>query len=204
MSAESVNSRSTWLLLVLSIAIFLHVLTEKLWKYVVVVPSPCMSYSEFGHSEFIKHVPPWKFCSCQCIYSLWPGYHHILKFVLTLKHTWSCQSTGYCLSCSCRVSLDLLESQIQPTFLVLSANKNITQNFTSGGRSLIYIRKSKGPRMLPCGTPDRTGSISDHLFSRAESGQEGNIETTSRRCLWYQLYRVLEVDWCVGLSQTLF
>jgi len=37
---------------------------------------------------------------------------------------------------------------------VSSAKMNI---FDAEGRSLIYTRKSSGPNMLPCGTPDNTG-----------------------------------------------
>ena len=32
---------------------------------------------------------------------------------------------------------------------------------TVGGRSLIYKMKSKGPRIVPCGTPDWIGDHSD-------------------------------------------
>ena len=42
----------------------------------------------------------------------------------------------------------------------------------------------------------RTDSISDKI-SHVETGQEGNTEISSRRCLLHQFYRDLEVDWCV-------
>ena len=32
---------------------------------------------------------------------------------------------------------------------------------TTDGKSLIYKMKSKGPKMEPCGTPDRTGDHSE-------------------------------------------
>ena len=37
--------------------------------------------------------------------------------------------------------------------------------FKEFGRSFTYIRNSKGPRMLPCGTPHVTGITGDEQFS---------------------------------------
>ena len=44
--------------------------------------------------------------------------------------------------------------------LVSSANLN-SCDVTTDGKSLINIRKSMGPRMLPCGTPKITGKVLD-------------------------------------------
>ena len=51
--------------------------------------------------------------------------------------------------------------------IVSSANKR-TVDFISSGRSLIYIKKSIGPIMEPCGTP---------LFTGAQS-EKGPLHTT--------------------------
>ena len=48
--------------------------------------------------------------------------------------------------------------------LVSSANINILDELIAEGRSFIYTRKSKGPSMLPCGTPDNTGRHLDKLL----------------------------------------
>lgn len=45
--------------------------------------------------------------------------------------------------------------------LVSSANSRTVEKEVEVGRSLIYVRNSKGPRILPCGTPERTGSLDD-------------------------------------------
>ena len=34
---------------------------------------------------------------------------------------------------------------------------------TDEGRSLMKIKKSRGPKILPCGTPDTTGNVVDTL-----------------------------------------
>jgi len=39
--------------------------------------------------------------------------------------------------------------------------KIFMEDETTDGRSLIYKTKSKGPRIEPCGTPDRTGNQSE-------------------------------------------
>ena len=43
---------------------------------------------------------------------------------------------------------------------VSSANSN-RSDVTIDGRSLINIKKSKGPRILPCGTPEITSKVPD-------------------------------------------
>ena len=48
--------------------------------------------------------------------------------------------------------------------LVSSANSN-SCDVTTDGKSLIKIRKSRGPRILPCGTPESTGEVLDRLLS---------------------------------------
>ena len=44
---------------------------------------------------------------------------------------------------------------------VSSANINVLDELITEGRSLINTMKSKGPSMLPCGTPDNTGKHLD-------------------------------------------
>mgnify|MGYP001595851294 CR=1 FL=1 len=44
---------------------------------------------------------------------------------------------------------------------VSSAKSRTLELETYSGRSLMYIRKSKGPRTEPCGTPDATAMVSD-------------------------------------------
>jgi len=44
--------------------------------------------------------------------------------------------------------------------LMSSANSN-SCDVTTDGKSLINIRKIKGPRMLPCATPEITGKVLD-------------------------------------------
>ena len=41
--------------------------------------------------------------------------------------------------------------------LVSSAYRKMLECLTERGISLIKIKKRRGPRMLPCGTPERTG-----------------------------------------------
>ena len=48
--------------------------------------------------------------------------------------------------------------------LVSSANINILDELIGEERSFIYTRKSKGPSILPCGTPDNTGKHLDRLL----------------------------------------
>ena len=48
---------------------------------------------------------------------------------------------------------------------VSSAKRHVEQNEVEFGMSLMKIRNSRGPRTLPWGTPDRTGSNSDELPS---------------------------------------
>ena len=38
-----------------------------------------------------------------------------------------------------------------------SAKRSNEELDTQTGRSLMYTRNKRGPRMLPCGTPERTG-----------------------------------------------
>ena len=45
--------------------------------------------------------------------------------------------------------------------LVSSAKAATFESTMEEGRSLVYKRKSSGPRMEPCGTPDITGSAVD-------------------------------------------
>ena len=42
-----------------------------------------------------------------------------------------------------------------------SSAKSLAFNVTSPGKSLIYMRKCRGPMAVPWGTPDVTGDISD-------------------------------------------
>ena len=47
-----------------------------------------------------------------------------------------------------------------------SANKRGVADCTESGRSLIKINdKQEGPRMLPCGTPEVTGSLEEMVPS---------------------------------------
>ena len=41
--------------------------------------------------------------------------------------------------------------------LVSSTKRSNEELDTQSGRSLMYTRNRRGPRMLPCGTPERTG-----------------------------------------------
>ena len=47
---------------------------------------------------------------------------------------------------------------------VSSANKNKLEKLTTEGTSFTYIRKSSGPKILPCDTPDETGNKSESWF----------------------------------------
>ena len=50
--------------------------------------------------------------------------------------------------------------------LVSSAYRKRREKATDKGRSLMYSMNNKDPSMLPCGTPDETGSQSEeHLFT---------------------------------------
>ena len=49
---------------------------------------------------------------------------------------------------------------------VSSAN-NLAVEWTASGRSLMYARKSRGPKTLPWGTPERTRALVDRQPSRA-------------------------------------
>ena len=40
-----------------------------------------------------------------------------------------------------------------------SAKSKLLENKAVSGKSFTKIRKSNGPRMLPCGTPERTGKV---------------------------------------------
>ena len=50
---------------------------------------------------------------------------------------------------------------------VLSAKKNNLENLTTEGTSFTYTRKSNGPEILPCGTPDEAGNKSESWFPTA-------------------------------------
>ena len=43
-----------------------------------------------------------------------------------------------------------------------SANNNKVGVDTDVGRSLMKIKKSSGPKILPCGTPETTGTLVSH------------------------------------------
>ena len=45
--------------------------------------------------------------------------------------------------------------------LALSAKSKTNEDERADGRSLINIRNKRGPRILPCGIPERTGSTLD-------------------------------------------
>ena len=49
--------------------------------------------------------------------------------------------------------------------LVSSANKRGAADCTESGRSLIKMINKRGPRMLPCGTPEVTGSSEEMVPS---------------------------------------
>ena len=51
--------------------------------------------------------------------------------------------------------------------LVSSANKRGVADCTESGRSLIKMINMRGPRMLPCGTPEVTGSLEEKVPSIA-------------------------------------
>ena len=51
----------------------------------------------------------------------------------------------------------ILRFMIDLKHLVSSANERSFEYETAVGRSLVYTRKSKGPRILPWGTPESTG-----------------------------------------------
>ena len=52
-------------------------------------------------------------------------------------------------------------SEITRIILASSANKRQSELLMQLGKSLIYIRNSSGPSMLPCGTPNVTGRVPD-------------------------------------------
>ena len=45
--------------------------------------------------------------------------------------------------------------------MAVSSAKSLTLDLTWSGRSVIYARKSMGPRTEPCGTPEDTAILSD-------------------------------------------
>ena len=64
------------------------------------------------------------------------------------------------------VCLDLLEGGGCPkvlcfNILLLSAKRYAKEDFKLVGRSILYNTNSNGPKILPCGTPDETGSQPD-------------------------------------------
>ena len=50
-----------------------------------------------------------------------------------------------------------VEQEMLRKHLVSSTNNRVSILLVHDGRSFIYIMKSIGPRMLPCGTPEMTG-----------------------------------------------
>ena len=46
-------------------------------------------------------------------------------------------------------------------YMTVSFAKSLTLDLTCSGRSLMYARKSIGPRTDPCGTPEETGTSSE-------------------------------------------
>ena len=44
---------------------------------------------------------------------------------------------------------------------MLSAKLNLVDELIAEKMSLMYTKKSSGPNMLPCGTPDNTGKHQD-------------------------------------------
>ena len=56
--------------------------------------------------------------------------------------------------CSREASVKLM---IDLEHLMSSAKRSNEELDTQSSRSLMYTRNRRGPRMLPCGTPERTG-----------------------------------------------
>ena len=46
-------------------------------------------------------------------------------------------------------------------YMAVSSAKSLTPDLTCSGRSLMYARKSIGPRTKPCGMPEETGTSSE-------------------------------------------
>ena len=47
--------------------------------------------------------------------------------------------------------------ELRARYIAVSPAKSLTLDLTCSGRSLMYTRKSIGPRTEPCGTPEETG-----------------------------------------------
>ena len=85
------------------------------------------------------------------------------------------------LSSEVTASLRLAIVFADKVILVSSANIIGTASCRQLGRSLIYIKKSKGPRKLPCGTPQVTVLADDRLpltFHLWVRSLRGMTETT--------------------------
>ena len=68
---------------------------------------------------------------------------------------------------SCCICVYSLSFEIDSNSFVSSGKIYIVQNAVELGTSLIYIINSRGSRILPWDTPDRTGSKSDEQPSTA-------------------------------------
>ena len=65
-----------------------------------------------------------------------------------------------CRACRSACSISQSASLTTGRYMQSSA-KGLTELETSPARSFIYTKKSNGQRTVPCGTPDRTGAVSD-------------------------------------------
>ena len=83
------------------------------------------------------------------------------------SHSWSLLRS----SCS-RTAPSLL---LILTYKRLSPANSLMCDVTQSGISLMYARNSSGPNTVPCGTPDRTGTVVDvcHLQELLGYGFDG-------------------------------
>ena len=106
-------------------------------------------------------------------------------------------------SCNSLLSLRLV---IVLKHLVSSANTYSKDDRICSGRSLMKIKNSNGPKILPCGTPDRTGKNSEcllliltHCFRFKDK-----IWTTSTDYRIYQVFLISTIINCGTRCQKLY
>ena len=80
---------------------------------------------------------------------------------MVLKDGFQVEHHGANESRSCCRRVDSLSFETDSSSFVSSAKMYVVQNEEEFGISLMYIINSRGPRILPCATPDRTGSKSN-------------------------------------------
>ena len=108
---------------------------------------------------------------------------HLKQFIDSLHcvHHWTRESR------SCWRYMDDEGWQMDSRSLVSSAKRYDWQNVVVLGMSFTNMRNNKGPRILPCGTPDFTGRTFEELPSTDNNAGNwtGMLETISKEVQWY-------------------